>query len=125
VTFVYLQSKKKKQGEIFAIDKPITISILIPCYNCEKTIDWTINSCLSQTYNDELIKIICLDDGSNDQTLKILINYQSKYPNKFSVLHRENRGHSETSGDLISKVETDYFCFCDSDDYLSNDSIKN
>ena len=48
----------------------IKVSILVPCYNSEKYIDKCINSILCQTLDD--IEIICINDGSTDNTLKIL-----------------------------------------------------
>ena len=53
------------------------LSIVIPVYNVEAHIDECLNSILNQTLGD--IEIICVDDGSFDNSLSILLDYQKKY----------------------------------------------
>ena len=52
------------------------ISIIVPVYNSEKYIDRCLDSILNQTYKD--LEIVLVNDGSNDQSLKILENYACK-----------------------------------------------
>ena len=52
------------------------VSIITTCFNCETTIEKTINSVLSQDYND--IEYIMIDGGSNDKTLEIINKYRTK-----------------------------------------------
>jgi glycosyltransferase involved in cell wall biosynthesis len=54
------------------IDKNLQISILIPCYNCEKTLDRLFKSIMKQTYPKKYITIIALNDGSTDNTYEKL-----------------------------------------------------
>ena len=53
------------------------ISIIVPVYNSEKYIDRCLDSILNQTYKD--LEIVLVNDGSNDQSLKILENYALRY----------------------------------------------
>ncbi len=48
------------------------IKVMIPCYNVEKYISKCIDSILNQNYNLNYVKIVCVNDGSTDNTLKIL-----------------------------------------------------
>ena len=53
----------------------ILVSIIIPAFNAEKYIEETLDSILQQTYTD--FEIILVDDGSEDNTIKIMQNYQT------------------------------------------------
>jgi glycosyltransferase involved in cell wall biosynthesis len=82
------------------------ITVLIPAYNASKTIRKTIDAILNQTYDSSLIKIVICNDGSTDNTLDILNDYQDKYPNKIRVITQENKGLSITRKILLEYVET-------------------
>ena len=69
----------------------IEISIVVPCYNCEKYIEKNINSILNQTYKN--FEVIYIDDGSEDNTLNILKEYEKK-DIRINVIHTENKGVS-------------------------------
>jgi glycosyltransferase involved in cell wall biosynthesis len=101
-----------------------TVSILTACYNCESTIAKNIESSLKQTYDQKLIELIFIDDGSTDKTLSILEKYKKLYPSRIKMSSRENRGVCKTFQELIAQVNTDYFIFADADDYLSNTAIE-
>ena len=65
-----------------------TVSILIPAYNEEKGIENSIKSCLNQTVKPD--NVIVINDGSTDNTLKIL----QKYKNKIKIINlKENTGN--------------------------------
>ena len=70
----------------------IKVSILVPCYNSEKYIDKCINSILHQTLDD--VEIICINDGSTDNTLKVLQNFEKNYP-KIRVVDKKNSGYGD------------------------------
>ena len=98
-------------------------SFLVPVYNGQNYIEKCIQSLLKQTYN-EPYEIVIVDDGSKDDTSKILKEYKKKYPN-IRVYHRENHGISSTRNYLVSKCNTEYFIFVDSDDYVDKNLLKN
>lgn len=95
----------------------IKVSILVPCYNSEKYIDKCINSILHQTLDD--VEIICINDGSTDNTLKVLQNFEKKNP-KIRVVDKKNSGYgaSLNLGFSISKGE--YIGIVESDDFIEN-----
>lgn len=98
------------------------VSILIPCYNGSKYIDRCLNSCLNQTYQN--IEIIIVDDGSKDESLKILKNYTT-LDSRIKVYSQKNKGLGSTRNVLISKCNGYYFSFLDIDDTLPKDAINN
>ena len=64
------------------------VSIIIPMYNAEKNISLCLDSILSQTYKN--FEIIIVNDGSTDNSLKIVNKYKEKYKDKIIVINKEN-----------------------------------
>lgn len=91
-------------------------SVIIPCYNVENYIARTINSVLEQTFND--FEIILVNDGSVDNTGKILDEYLKK-DTRIKVIHQKNRGVSEARNTGIREAKGKYIYFLDGDDYVS------
>ena len=98
------------------------ISIIVPCYNAEKSVERTLESLLNQTCKD--ICILAIDDGSKDTTGKILDDYQAKYPEIIKVFHKPNEGIAATRNFGLDHVETPYFGFLDSDDYCEPEMFE-
>ncbi|MGL5522206.1 MAG: glycosyltransferase family 2 protein [Metamycoplasmataceae bacterium] len=97
----------------------IEVSILIPCYNAEKTIKKCIDSILNQTYQN--FKIIIVNDGSTDDTKTIISKYNDE---RIILKNQENFGLSKTRNVLLDLVDTPYFFFVDSDDYVDENLIQ-
>lgn len=98
-------------------------SFLVPVYNGQKYIKKCIDSLLNQNY-DEGYDIIIVDDGSIDNTYKILKKLQ-KNNNNIKIYRKENGGISSTRNFLVSKCKTEYFIFVDSDDFVDPNLLKN
>lgn len=99
----------------------LLVSIIVPVYNAEKTIDWCINSVLSQTY--KAFELILLDDGSTDASGQICDAYAKK-DERVHVLHKENSGVSDTRNRGIAMAQGEYLQFLDSDDWLAPDAVE-
>lgn len=95
------------------------ISIIIPAYNCERTIEKTINSVLNQSIKN--IEIIIIDDGSTDQTSTICKNYQ----NQINYIKTINQGCSQARNLGIINSTSEYIYFLDSDDWLDSHLLEN
>jgi glycosyltransferase involved in cell wall biosynthesis len=102
----------------------LTVSVLIPCYNGGRFINRCLDAILKQTYDINLIKIIVVNDGSTDNSLELLQSYQKQYPNMVKIISQENHGVAYARNVLIANVETDFFMFCDVDDYYLPKAIK-
>ena len=90
------------------------VSIIMGAYNCEETLEDSINSILNQTFTDWEF-VIC-DDASTDNTLQVLEEYKRKYPDKFVILHNEknlmlagslNRCLEYAEGEYIARMDAD------------------
>lgn len=97
------------------------ISIIIPCYNAEKTIKRCLESVISQTYKN--IEIVIINDGSTDKTDSIIKKYIND--SRIKYYNRNNHGIGKTRNFGIKEATGEYITFLDSDDYLPNDAIDN
>lgn len=89
------------------------ISIIIPAYNAANTIEYCVESILSQTYQDW--ELIIIDDGSTDNTLDVCQSFQNK---RIQVYHKENGGVSSARNSGLAYAKGEYIAFVDADDYL-------
>lgn len=96
------------------------VSIIIPVYNVEKYLFQCLNSVIQQTYNE--IEIICVNDGSNDNSLNILLSVQ-KIDERLKIFNRQNRGVSAARNFGIDKAKGEFVFFMDSDDWIELDTI--
>lgn len=90
------------------------VSIIIPCYNCGLLLEETLDSLCRQTYRD--FEIICINDGSTDNTSEILKRWQTNNAFNLRVINQENGGVSKARNVGISKSKGKYIVFCDADD---------
>lgn len=97
------------------------VSIIIPMYNCEKTISKTLFSIINQTYKK--IEIICVDDGSTDETKKIICEFMNNHENIF-YFYKNNGGISSARNYGIIHSKGKYISFIDADDMVSDCFIK-
>ena len=97
------------------------ISIVIPAFNCEKTIGRCLDSALAQTWSNT--EIIAVDDGSTDQTGSILDTYQKEHGN-IRVIHQENSGVAAARNAGIKAAEGVWLVTLDADDYIDPEMLK-
>lgn len=97
------------------------VSIYIPAYNAEKTIVDAVESVLMQTCQD--IEVCICDDGSSDNTLKLLEKYYSNNP-KVRWESQTNRGIGAASNTAVSMCKGLYIGQLDSDDILAKDVVE-
>ncbi|MEI0550868.1 glycosyltransferase family 2 protein [Brachyspira intermedia] len=90
------------------------ISIILPVYNAEKYIEKCLNSFINQTYKN--IEIICINDGSKDNSYNILKELSTK-DNRIKLFTHENSGPAKTRNVGLENATGNYIMFCDSDDY--------
>ncbi len=96
------------------------ISVIIPAFNAEKTIEKCINSIINQTYKN--LEIIIVNDGSSDKTSEICRKFND---NRIIVFDNKNKGVSFSRNYGIKKSTGDFITFVDSDDYLELDCYEN
>ncbi|MCM3399455.1 glycosyltransferase [Oceanobacillus profundus] len=96
------------------------ISVVIPVYNVEDYIDECIKSVLNQTYKN--VEIIVINDGSTDNSLKILENYAFKNDN-IILISQKNSGQSVARNKGIEVASGEYIYFLDSDDFILPETL--
>ena len=98
------------------------VSVIMPCFNCEKTVAASIESILNQTYQN--IEILIIDDGSKDNTYEILKKFQSKNKNIRLFKNQDNLGLTKSLNILIEESKGEYIARQDSDDISVIDRIS-
>lgn len=91
------------------------ISVIVPVYNCEKTLSITIESIINQTYKN--LEIILVDDGSKDKSGTICDEY-AKLDKRINVIHQSNKGLSGARNTGIYNSNGYYLSFIDAGDYV-------
>lgn len=98
------------------------VSVIIPVYNSEKFLKHTINSVLRQSYTD--IEIIVVDDCSQDNSAKIVLEMQKQYSNIRYYKQKTNKGVALARNRGLELAVGRYVAFLDSDDLWCKDKIK-
>lgn len=98
------------------------ISVIIPAYNAEKYIDKCLDRLLNQTFKGKY-EIIIVNDGSKDNTLKILKKYAKENSN-INLITQKNSGQAVARNKAIDVAKGKYIMFVDIDDFVSYDMLK-
>lgn len=91
-------------------------SVIVPVYNVEKYLAKCIESIVNQTNQD--FELLLVNDGTKDNSQKIIDEYVAKYPNKVYGFIKENGGLSDARNYGVEKAKGEYIVFVDSDDYI-------
>ncbi len=124
ITVQNAEGEPETQAEILVqnkIDYTPKVSVVIPVYNVEPYLRECLESVVKQTLKE--IEIICVDDGSTDNSLKILREY-ARSDKRFTIMTQKNlyAGVARNAGLNIAKGE--YLCFLDSDDFFELDLLE-
>lgn len=93
----------------------ILVSVIIPIYNASKYLERCLSSLCKQSLNN--IEIICIDDGSTDNSAQIIKKFENKYKN-VKAYYIENNGAAYARNLGLSSAIGDYVIFLDADDYF-------
>ena len=94
------------------------ISVIIPTYNTSKYLHECLESVLSQSFKN--FEVICINDGSTDNSLEILKQFQNKDP-RIKIIDQENQGVSTARNAGLKIAQGKYVGFVDSDDTIEKD----
>ena len=97
------------------------VSVIVPVYDVEKYLEKCLNSIVNQNFKD--FEIIIVNDGSPDNSEKIINEFLDKYDN-IKYLKKENGGLSSARNYGIKYSSGKYLLFIDSDDYIENNMIE-
>ena len=99
----------------------IKLSIIVPVYNVAEYLERCLNSLINQTLNE--IEIICVNDGSTDNSLCILEKFAG-LDKRIKIINQKNKGLSGARNTGIKLVQGEYFGFLDSDDWVDLDYFE-
>ncbi len=98
------------------------VSVIIPVYNVENYLEKCLDSLVNQTLKE--IEIIVVNDGSSDNSQKIIDKYVKKYPNQVISINQENGGQGAARNTGISYASGEYIGYVDSDDYVEKNMYE-
>lgn len=125
--FFFLIAKKKKNKKYYEkkIEFYPTISILIPVYNSSKTLKECIRSIYNSTYDNKYIDVLCIDNGSKDDSFKIFEEIQKECPELSINWISSKQGKSNALNKALFNTKGKYIFNIDSDGKLEKNAIYN
>lgn len=99
----------------------VKVSVLIPVYNASEFLDDAFDCLLNQTFTD--FELICVNDGSTDDSLRILNEYATK-DSRVKVIDKENGGCGSARNRALEEATGEYVYFFDPDDILEKNTFK-
>jgi len=98
------------------------LSIIVPVYNSAKYLQRCLASICGQTLRE--IEIICIDDGSTDDSLKILKEFADRDSRIILIVNKENEGNTSSRNKGLKQATAPYIGFVDSDDFIAPDMYE-
>lgn len=101
------------------------ISLIVPCYNISNKCDDFFKSLINQTYTK--IQLILVNDGSTDDTENKIFSYKEELENKgyiFEYYYQDNKGLGGAINTGLKKIDGEFFCWADPDDYYENNAFE-
>jgi len=100
---------------------PPKVSVIMPVYNTAEFLGQSLDTVLLQTLQD--IEVICVDDGSTDDSLSILNTY-AMLDDRLKVIHQENAGLGPTRNRGLKEATGEFVIFLDSDDFFDKEMLE-
>lgn len=100
----------------------INVSVIVPVYNAEKYLKKCVESLVNQTLKD--IEFILVNDGSTDYSVRIMEEYATRYPDKITVIQKENGGQADARNFGMQYCNGEYIGFVDADDFVEHDMFE-
>lgn len=100
------------------------ISVLTPTYNRGKFLEKLYSSLLENSNYEVQIEWLIMDDGSTDNTRKLVQEFKENEKLKIKYYYQENQGKMIAINNLVEKTTGDMIVDCDSDDYFTKDAFK-
>ena len=114
--FPHIRKNEKEEPALLP-----TVAIIVPCFNEEKTVAGTLSSLLALTYPSEKLEIIAVNDGSTDETLRVLRDFE-KYP-AVHVITKENGGKHSAMNVALAHTDAELVGCLDADSFVEHDAL--
>ena len=105
------------------MDFQYKVTVIVPVYNVEEYLRSCLDSLVAQTIDHRLMEVLLINDGSTDNSLEICQEYAEQY-GMFKVFSKENEGVSATRNFGIRNAKGKYIMYLDSDDTVTNNTVK-
>lgn len=113
--------QRYRMNNSFKGSKYPKMSVIIPIYNQEKYLEKALLSCKNQTLSD--VEIICINDGSTDNSLKILTDCAKK-DKRIKIIDQQNQGTGCARNNGLKIAKGEYITFLDPDDYIETNAFE-
>lgn len=125
ITYFEIKGDLALEKELLSKEPPYfpTVTIVVPCYNEEKTVIGTIESLLSLDYPKEKLSLLVVDDGSTDNTRKIVEERFSHNP-QIQIFTKENGGKHTALNFAIEKADSELIGCLDADSFVDKDALR-
>ncbi len=125
---VYLEkrdlfSREDKKSKAESLEKYPFISVIVPAYNEEKTILLTLESIHNLDYPKDKIEVIAVNDGSKDNTEKVITEYIKGKPS-FKLMSHTNRGKAASMNRALKEIKGEFFACLDADSFVDSGTLK-
>ncbi len=100
------------------------LSVIVPVYNVERFLPRCLDSLLRQGMEAGEWEVICVNDGSPDNSAAILAEYEKKYPDVFKVITQENQGLGGARNTGTALAQGEWIAYLDSDDYIIDGAYR-
>ncbi len=124
ITLFEHSTKLRKENVLMDNDPTnyLSTTIIVPCFNEQKTVEGTVNSLLSMNYPREKLNLIIVDDGSTDNTWQYIQKFKN-HP-QIKIFKKKNGGKYTALNYGIKRSETDLVGCLDADSYVGADTLR-
>lgn len=122
VTFFEHRKEIFIRGADITLENYPTVTVVVPCYNEEKTVSLTVDSLLALNYPEDRLHIMVVDDGSRDNTWNVLQKYSSN--KRITLLKKENSGKHTAINLGIEHATTEFVGCLDADSSVHPEALK-
>ncbi len=102
----------------------MNLSVIVPVYNVERFLPRCLDSLLRQGMESGDWEVICVNDGSPDNSAVILAEYERNHPDIFKVITQENQGLGGARNTGTAQAQGEYVAYLDSDDYIIDNAYS-
>ena len=118
---IYVDIKINKSDDFMENSAEIKVSVIMPIYNAADFLRPALDSVLAQTLTD--VEVICIDDGSTDNSLEIIKEYLEK-DERIRILTETNAGPALARNNGIRRARGEYLAFLDADDFYDHEFLE-
>ena len=100
------------------------VTVVVPVYNMENYLSRCLDSLIVSEELLNKIEVLVINDGSKDNSINIMKDYEKRYPSTFRVIDKENGGHGSAWNVGLKESQGKYISFLDSDDWYDKDNFE-